>query len=481
MAPLRRPRAELSRLSCAAGVALGLLAALVAVRAAAATANQAPLIVEARLLWVEGSADEDAADLVGLEIAGVRYGFTGGSILVAREPGREDGCGGGSREALRAAAIEGWTLELVLVPALRGEWAIDCARRTSPSEAAASGFDEPGVATPPLVVTPEADLFDRPSQRRRIGSAASTPSFEQEVVRLVNVLRQDNGNLPPLKQQSLLDSAAETHSQNMAARDFFAHCDLDTGDSPWTRIAAAGYAAASYLAENIAAGSSTPSSVMAQWTGSAGHLANMLSSNLRELGVGYVLEPSDVGNVRFDTFPTATCTVASTGHGPYFHYWTQNFGSRYFEFPLIIEREAHSTTSPSVQLYLYGSFPGGPTWAEQMRFSNDNATWSSWEGYNPNKSWTLNAGNGLKTVWAQVRNGATTYTSSDTIELDGDCPVITIEDDVLFGTQSFESCEIHAGPALHVAGDVSLRASLTVLRSGFSVGAGAELTVGPKP
>ncbi|HVS63187.1 MAG TPA: CAP domain-containing protein [Thermoanaerobaculia bacterium] len=480
MAPLRRSRAELSRFSRAAGVALGLLATLPPLRAAAATANQGPLIVEARLLWVEGAADEDAGDdLIGLEITGVRYGFTGGSILVATAPRSQDGCGGGSREALRAAAIEGWTLELVLVPAPRGEWAIDCARRTSPSEAAAFGFDEPGVATPPLVVTPEAELFDRPSQRRRIGSAASTPSFEQEVVRLVNVLRQDNGNLPPLKQQSLLESAAETHSQNMATRDFFAHCDLDTGDSPWDRIAAAGYSGYSNLGENIGAGYQTPSEAVAAWNASAPHRANMLSPNFRELGAGYAADPGDAANVRRDF--DGNCVADSFGNGPWGTYWTQNFGSRYFEFPLIIEREAHSTTSPSVQLYLYGSFPDGTQWAEQMRFSNDNATWSPWESYQPNKTWTLSAGNGLKTVWAQVRNGATTYTSSDTIELDGDCPVITIEDDVLFGTQSFESCEIHAGPALHVAGDVSLRASLTVLRSGFSVGAGAELTIGPMP
>ena len=67
------------------------------------------------------------------------------------------------------------------------------------------------------------------------------PSLEDQLMELTNQERWNNGHLPPLKRNSLLDSSAETHSSNMATRNFFAHCDPDTGTLPWHRIAAAGY------------------------------------------------------------------------------------------------------------------------------------------------------------------------------------------------------------------------------------------------
>jgi Tol biopolymer transport system component len=42
--------------------------------------------------------------------------------------------------------------------------------------------------------------------------------------------------------------------------------------------------------------------------------------------------------------------------------------------------------------------------ASQMRFSNDGQTWSAWQTYGGEKSWTLSEGRGLKTVWFQCRD-----------------------------------------------------------------------------
>lgn len=59
----------------------------------------------------------------------------------------------------------------------------------------------------------------------------------------------------------------------------------------------------------------------------------------------------------------------------------------------------------------------------QMRFSNDNSTWSSWEPYASTKEWTLTAGDGTKTVYAQFKdssgnvsnvNTSIVYTKPDT-------------------------------------------------------------------
>ncbi len=58
-------------------------------------------------------------------------------------------------------------------------------------------------------------------------------TYEEQVLEIVNQERWNNGQLPPLKGNTLLDNAAEGHSTNMAVRNFFAHCDLDTKTSPW--------------------------------------------------------------------------------------------------------------------------------------------------------------------------------------------------------------------------------------------------------
>ena len=55
----------------------------------------------------------------------------------------------------------------------------------------------------------------------------------------------------------------------------------------------------------------------------------------------------------------------------------------------------------------------------QMRFSNDNVTWSGWEPYATSKSWTLLTGDGLKGVTVQYKDNAGLISSySDSIILD---------------------------------------------------------------
>jgi hypothetical protein len=42
----------------------------------------------------------------------------------------------------------------------------------------------------------------------------------------------------------------------------------------------------------------------------------------------------------------------------------------------------------------------------EVRFSNDNTTWTPWEAYTASKAWTLTNGDGIKTVYYQIRNNA---------------------------------------------------------------------------
>lgn len=236
-----------------------------------------------------------------------------------------------------------------------------------------------------------------------------TASFEEQVIELVNEERRLDGQRPPLKGQTQLAAAAELHSVNMGVRNFFSHCDLDTGTMPGQRITATGYLWHA-AGENAAAGQSTPAAVMASWMASSGHASNILSLNYREIGVGYYLDGGDVGNVRLDL--DSNCFPESTD-GPYFRYWTQDFGRRNDVYPVVIDREAYSTTSVNVDLYLYGA-----GWAQEMRIRNSSGPFGSWEPFASDRAWALGSCGGLKTVIAEIRNGAVVRSAIDTIFLD---------------------------------------------------------------
>ena len=86
---------------------------------------------------------------------------------------------------------------------------------------------------------------------------ADDPSFEDQLIELVNQERWANGQLAPLKRVDLLDNSSETHSANMAIRNFVMHCDPDTLTQPWDRMVAAGYIYSS-AGENISLGVPEP-------------------------------------------------------------------------------------------------------------------------------------------------------------------------------------------------------------------------------
>jgi hypothetical protein len=62
----------------------------------------------------------------------------------------------------------------------------------------------------------------------------------------------------------------------------------------------------------------------------------------------------------------------------------------------------------------------------EMRFSNDNVTWTSWEPYFTTKTWVLKPGDGLKKVYVQFRDhaGLVSQTYYSTITLDTTPPTI---------------------------------------------------------
>ncbi len=115
------------------------------------------------------------------------------------------------------------------------------------------------------------------------------PSTEEkalimEVFTLLNQHRASKG-VAALTYDDKLESAIEGHCHHMAAHDFFDHKAPESSvSSPWTR---AGLCGTSASGENIAAGQSSPSSVMQSWINSPGHNANMLNAGFTRVGIGY--------------------------------------------------------------------------------------------------------------------------------------------------------------------------------------------------
>lgn len=104
-----------------------------------------------------------------------------------------------------------------------------------------------------------------------------------EVVRLTNRERAGAG-LRQLAVDPALTRAAQAHSADMVARDFYAHTDPD-GGKPWDRAAAAG-AARRTVGENIACGQRSAADVVEGWMNSPGHRANILKAEFTHIGVG---------------------------------------------------------------------------------------------------------------------------------------------------------------------------------------------------
>ncbi len=236
-------------------------------------------------------------------------------------------------------------------------------------------------------------------------SPAPPPSFQEEVVELVNAeraaCRGSGCPAPPLKLLPLLSEVADRHSRSMASDDFFSHCDFPTEREPWERMKRAGYGY-SAAAENLAGGSSTPAAAVAQWKSSPPHRANMLGLAFRETGVGYFRQDNDLDDVDRDLNGDCDCRDrGETCRGEALtHYWTQLFGSREEVYPLVIAGERHATQSATVELYLHEA----PT-AVEMRLRNDGEAWSAWRPFQSRVVWELAAGAGRRTVFTEVRAG----------------------------------------------------------------------------
>lgn len=113
-----------------------------------------------------------------------------------------------------------------------------------------------------------------------------------EVVRLVNQLRASRG-LPPYQVDAILMSVAQEQASWSAANNHIGH-DGPGGSSPDDRAKAAGYGAGvrSFAIENAAHGTAsynTPYLVVTMWQSDQVHLNAMISTDYKDIGVGYAV------------------------------------------------------------------------------------------------------------------------------------------------------------------------------------------------
>jgi formylglycine-generating enzyme required for sulfatase activity len=138
------------------------------------------------------------------------------------------------------------------------------------------------TASPTQTLTPVRTATPIPSPT--VKPTPNTSNFPSAVVYLTNQERVKAG-CSPLSINPLLTQAAQAHSEDMAARNYFSHYSPE-GETPGDRIRKTGYV---YVraAENIAAGQSSPQAVVPALMNSPEHRANILNCALREIGVGY--------------------------------------------------------------------------------------------------------------------------------------------------------------------------------------------------
>src|SRR5262245_19659510 len=150
-------------------------------------------------------------------------------------------------------------------------------RPTTTTEPADDPGDPPTTTAPPTTAAPPTTDAPAPPP-----SAGRPPTAADVVVDLVNAERASRCG--PVAVDGRLATAAQRHSDDMAAHDYFSHTSLN-GDTLADRAEAAGFSGGA-LGENIAAGQRTPQDVMAAWMDSPGHRANILNCDYTVIGVG---------------------------------------------------------------------------------------------------------------------------------------------------------------------------------------------------
>jgi uncharacterized protein YkwD len=166
------------------------------------------------------------------------------------------------------------------------------ARRESPALDALTSSDAASLARQVTI----ARVLATPCQNaEELPESGNLEQIREAVLCLINQVRAQNGETP-LTPNRALEQAAESHTDEMIADDYFEHVS-PSGVTPVGRDEASGYipgpTVGYVIGENLAWGTlslATPQAIVAAWVASPGHLANILEGEYRDTGIGVTPE-----------------------------------------------------------------------------------------------------------------------------------------------------------------------------------------------
>ncbi len=127
------------------------------------------------------------------------------------------------------------------------------------------------------------------------GADASPDQYAEILFHLINRTRAEKG-LGQLTLNPVLSAAAQAHSHDMAANDYFSHTGSD-GSDPTSRLVNQGYQF-TYNGENLFAGGD-PYLAMTMWMNSTVHRENMLYPLFTEFGIGIASNPNSTYGIYY--------------------------------------------------------------------------------------------------------------------------------------------------------------------------------------
>jgi uncharacterized protein YkwD len=115
-----------------------------------------------------------------------------------------------------------------------------------------------------------------------INTGTASAVSNMTLVTLTNNQRAAAG-LAPLSWNGSLSQSAMLKTQDMCAKDYWAH-DSPDGLTPWTFMDRAGYPY-TIAGENLAKNFATDDGIMTGWMNSPGHRANILKTDFTDIGI----------------------------------------------------------------------------------------------------------------------------------------------------------------------------------------------------
>ncbi|WP_051709015.1 CAP domain-containing protein [Streptomyces sp. NRRL S-350] len=261
----------------AAVAGTGLIAALAGAGYAAYGGKQTDRDVVGEAMAADALIAAEVGTHEGIQVPGTGGADLGAAVApgspAATDPAATPGAGGAP------------TADTPASPAATGAATPAATAPSAPSASATSGASAAKATASAARTTAAA-----PTTARRTATAPPTPvgggadaSDAQQVVDLVNAERAKAG-CGPVAAEPRLASAAQSHSDDMADRNYFDHASPE-GYHADHRIEATGYRWSTW-GENIARGQKDPAAVMDAWMNSPGHRANILNCAFKQLGVG---------------------------------------------------------------------------------------------------------------------------------------------------------------------------------------------------